>query len=82
LEISDGQPEIKLVDDLVASFFIVIEQGEAFNQEELFNHCRRYLPAFKVPRRITQREEIPYNRVGKPLRKVLREELCEPHFIR
>ena len=55
--------------------FVVMEEGVPFDREDLLAHCRRHLPDYKVPRRITQRNEIPYNRVGKPLRKVLREEL-------
>jgi len=58
--------------------FAVIEEGANFDRKELFTHCREHLPEYKVPRRITQRDEIPCNRVGKPLRRVLREELKQP----
>ena len=58
--------------------FVVMEEGVPFDREDLFEHCRRHLPEYKVPRRIIQRDEIPYNRVGKPLRKVLKEELGPP----
>jgi len=52
-----------------------MEEGANFDWEELFTHCRKHLPEYKVPRRVTQRNDIPYNRVDKPLRRVLREEL-------
>ncbi|MEN8244349.1 MAG: long-chain fatty acid--CoA ligase [Thermodesulfobacteriota bacterium] len=68
-----GAPDRIRGESIVA--FVVMEEGMSFDREELFNHCRRHLPEYKVPRRITQRDDIPYNRVGKPLRKVLREEL-------
>lgn len=55
--------------------YVVMEEGKSFDRKGLLAHCREHLPEFKVPRRINQREEIPYNRVGKPLRRVLRMEL-------
>ena len=68
-----GAPDPIRGESIVA--FVVMEEGVPFDLEELFKHCREHLPEFKVPRRIRPRGEIPYNRVGKPLRKVLREEL-------
>jgi len=68
-----GSPDRIRGESIVA--FVVMEEGAKFDREDLFNHCRKHLPEYKVPRRITHRDEIPYNPVGKPLRRVLREEL-------
>ena len=68
-----GAPDHIRGESIVA--FVVMEEGVSFDRKELLAHCREHLPEFKVPRRINQREEIPYNRVGKALRKVLRMEL-------
>lgn len=43
--------------------FVVMEEGANLDREDLFTHCRKHPPECKMPRRITQRDEIPYNRV-------------------
>lgn len=68
-----GAPDPIRGESIVA--FVVMEEGALFDLGNLFKHCRKHLPEFKVPRRISQRDDIPYNRVGKPLRKKLREAL-------
>jgi long-chain acyl-CoA synthetase len=42
--------------------------------EELDNHCRQYLAAYKVPKQYEFREELPRSAVGKVLYRVLRDE--------
>jgi long-chain acyl-CoA synthetase len=51
----------------------------ALGAEELRQHCKQVLTAYKVPRHIEFREELPKSNVGKILRKDLRaEELAKP----
>lgn len=68
-----GAPDPIRGESIVA--FVVMEEGAALDREDLFRHCRQHLAEFKVPRRIVQRDDIPCNRVGKPLRRILREEV-------
>jgi len=42
-------------------------------RQELIDHCRRDLAAYKVPRILEFRESLPMSAAGKVLRRVLRE---------
>jgi long-chain acyl-CoA synthetase len=42
--------------------------------EEIIDFCRLHLAAFKVPRQVEIRSELPKSTVGKYLRRVLVEE--------
>ncbi len=53
---------------------VVARPGEQLTEPEINDHCRRHLAAFKCPRRIVFREEIPKSASGKILARVLREE--------
>ena len=57
--------------------FVVLEEEGGAGKKELLAFCRQNLSAFKVPKSIVFREEIPRNPAGKPLRRVLREEITE-----
>ena len=46
--------------------------GQALS-EQLFEHCRRELPTFKVPRSLDFVDEIPRSDAGKILRRWLRD---------
>jgi long-chain acyl-CoA synthetase len=54
--------------------FVVLRPGEASTEEELVDFCRLHLAAFKVPRRVEFRADLPKSMVGKYLRRVLVEE--------
>lgn len=54
--------------------FVVVKPGETLTQEEVIAHCRERLAAYKVPRYVEFREELPKTIVGKVLRKELRAE--------
>ena len=41
-------------------------------EADIITHCKQFLTAYKVPRSITLREELPKTPVGKVLRKTLR----------
>jgi long-chain acyl-CoA synthetase len=54
--------------------FVVVRPGTTLTQEEVITHCRERLAAYKVPRYVEFRAELPKTIVGKVLRKQLRAE--------
>jgi long-chain acyl-CoA synthetase len=54
--------------------FVVVKPGETLSEEEVIAHCKEKLAAYKVPRLVEFREELPKTMVGKVLRKELRAE--------
>lgn len=54
--------------------FVVLRPGETATEEEIIDFCRDKLAAYKLPKMIEQRAELPKSGVGKVLRRVLREE--------
>ena len=54
--------------------FVVLAPGQAATEEEIIDFCRQKLAAYKVPKRVEFREELPKSAVGKILRRVLRDE--------
>ena len=52
---------------------VVLKEGVAGNQEELFALCREHIAGYKVPSTIQFVESLPKGRTGKVLKKVLRE---------
>lgn len=54
--------------------FIVLKEGEVATEGEIIEYCKQHLAAYKVPKIIEFRKELPMSAVGKILRKVLREE--------
>ncbi|MGZ0085051.1 long-chain-fatty-acid--CoA ligase [Caldibacillus thermoamylovorans] len=53
---------------------IVVKEGMQASEEEIIAHCRKNLAAYKVPRIVEFRAELPKTNVGKILRRALREE--------
>jgi len=58
--------------------FVILKPGESATEEEIVEFCRLHLAAFKVPRRVEFRAELPKSMVGKYLRRVLIEEERAP----
>jgi long-chain acyl-CoA synthetase len=54
--------------------FVVLKAGETAAPEEMTAFCRERLTAFKVPKLIEFRSELPKTTVGKFLRRVLVDE--------
>lgn len=54
--------------------FVVLKPGETLTEEEVVAHCKEKLAAYKVPRLVEFRQELPKTIVGKVLRKELRAE--------
>ncbi|PJW13681.1 MULTISPECIES: long-chain fatty acid--CoA ligase [unclassified Geobacillus] len=57
---------------------IVLKDGMQASEEEILAHCRKNLAAYKVPRIVEFRAELPKTNVGKILRRALREEASRP----
>jgi long-chain acyl-CoA synthetase len=54
--------------------YIVLKPGEEATEEEIIAFCRERLAAYKAPRSVEFRPELPKTLVGKVLRRELREE--------
>lgn len=54
--------------------FVVLAEGASATEEELVAHCRENMAAYKVPRAIAFRDELPKSAMMKLLRRTLREE--------
>jgi long-chain acyl-CoA synthetase len=54
--------------------FVVPRPGSTIDPEELREHCKGQLAAYKVPRQVVLRTALPKSNVGKVLRRALRDE--------
>ncbi len=50
----------------------VVKKDDSLTEEELLEHCRENLTAYKVPKKVEFRKELPKSNVGKILRRELR----------
>ena len=57
--------------------FIVLNEGETADAEEIIEYCRTKLAVYKLPTMVEFRKELPKSTVGKVLRKELRKEEME-----
>ena len=54
--------------------FVVFKPGHSASEAELIAHARAHLSAYKAPRLVEVRQELPRSAAGKVLRRVLAEE--------
>ena len=54
--------------------YVVLRPGQQATEKEIADFCRLHLAAFKIPRQVELRKELPKSLVGKYLRRVLVEE--------
>ena len=54
--------------------FVVLAEGQTVTAEELIRYCRKELAAYKVPRQIEFRDELPKSGALKILRRELRDQ--------
>jgi long-chain acyl-CoA synthetase len=54
--------------------FVVVKEGETATAEEIIAFCRERMAAYRVPRIIEFRDDLPKSIIGKVLRRELREE--------
>ncbi|MFQ6274416.1 AMP-binding protein [Coxiella burnetii] len=52
----------------------IVRKDKNLTKDEVIKHCREFLTAYKVPKIIEFREELPKTNVGKVLRRALRDE--------
>ncbi len=65
VQLGDGSESIKA--------FVVLT-ADSVSEDDLLAHCRRYLAAYKVPKKMEFRTELPRSIIGKTLHRVLRVE--------
>ena len=51
----------------------VVRKDDTLTEERVLSYCREHLTAYKVPRQLEFRKELPKTNVGKILRRALRE---------
>jgi long-chain acyl-CoA synthetase len=61
--------------EVVALF--VVKKEAALTERDVIEHCRESLTAYKVPKHVYFRKELPKSNVGKILRRALRDELAK-----
>jgi len=54
--------------------FVVLRKGATVTEEALIEYCRHELTAYKVPKQISFRDELPKSNVGKVLRREVRDQ--------
>ena len=59
--------------------WVVPRKGVTPTEEEIREHCRRHLAAYKVPKRVEFREALPKSAIGKLLRRELAREFRAAH---
>ena len=68
-----GMPDERWGEKPVA--VVAVAEGAELQLPELTEHCRNRLAAFKVPKQLVIRDQLPRNPSGKVLKRVLRAEL-------
>ena len=53
--------------------FVVLKDGSQLTEKEIRSHCKEQLVAYKVPKSVEIRKELPKTNVGKILRRELRQ---------
>ena len=54
--------------------YVVPRPGMWLTADEVQDHCAQRLAAYKVPKLVEMRDDLPRSIIGKPLRRVLREQ--------
>ncbi|ACO45707.1 long-chain fatty acid--CoA ligase [Deinococcus deserti] len=60
---------------------VVLKPGQQATEADVIAHCRTELSAYKVPRSVEFRSELPKTAVGKILRRQLASEACEARTV-
>ncbi len=69
-----GVPDDDGDDDEVVKLFVIMREGAAVTAEQLRAWCKENMTAYKVPRLVEFRTELPKSNIGKVLRRELRDE--------
>jgi long-chain acyl-CoA synthetase len=54
--------------------FVALKPGATATDQEIIAYCRERLAAFRVPRQVEFRKDLPKSQIGKVLRRALRDE--------
>ena len=54
---------------------LVLEKSAKSDRDKFMEYCRKNLPNYKVPKKILFRSDILKNPAGKPLRRLIRQEI-------
>jgi long-chain acyl-CoA synthetase len=68
-----GVPDDRLGEEVLA--VVSLEAGATADPETLIEYCKEHLAAYKYPRRIDLRDELPKSGTGKILKLDLKTEL-------
>ena len=52
----------------------IVKKDESLTEEEIISYCKENMTAYKVPKAVEFRKELPKSNVGKILRRILKEE--------
>ena len=69
-----GVPDDDGDEDEVVKLFAVLREGATIDAQQLRAWCKENMAAYKVPRLVEFRDELPKSNVGKVLRRELRDE--------
>ncbi|MFX0185598.1 MAG: AMP-binding protein [Candidatus Hodarchaeota archaeon] len=69
-----GLPDEKTPGNEYAAAYLVLKDGETATEEEIIDWCRERLAAYKVPKKVEFRDDLPMTLVGKVLRREIKEE--------
>jgi fatty-acyl-CoA synthase len=54
--------------------YVVLKEGQTIDEQDVIDHCKRYLASYKKPKAVAFVSEIPKNPSGKVLKRVLRDQ--------
>jgi long-chain acyl-CoA synthetase len=63
-----GVPDPKTTEAVKA---FIVKKDSSLTEQEVIDHCREHLTAYKVPKQVVFRDELPKSNVGKILRRLL-----------
>ncbi|HEY8400098.1 MAG TPA: AMP-binding protein [Cytophagaceae bacterium] len=63
-----GIPDGKTTEAVKA---FIVKKDPSLTEEEVIEHCRKYMTSYKVPKYVVFRDELPKSNVGKILRRLL-----------
>jgi long-chain acyl-CoA synthetase len=75
-----GVPDERWGESVTA--FIVLNEGQSSNQDEIIQYCRERLAGYKIPRSVSFVPELPKSTSGKILKRVIREEYWKDKEIK
>jgi long-chain acyl-CoA synthetase len=63
-----GVPDDKTTEAVKA---FIVKKDPSLTEQEIWDHCKKYLTSYKIPKYIVFREQLPKSNVGKILRRLM-----------